>query len=266
MKRLSEETLNAYADGALEAQARADVEARLKIDPEARGLLEKLRGANALAIEAFAAPMHEAPPQALVNTILRGPAHEAAADRRMPLRRRRSLAWSVRDYSLPLAAALALAIGITAGVLLGRQPAKSLGELALGVVHSDSTLYRLLERLPTGSTLEIAGGQAGAGHRLSIVATFHDRHARPCREIEVLPRDADPHAIAAAVACRDAVGGWVVEGATRLARAPLAPGGQFHPSGVPEKDALEGLLAMLGAQRALAPAEEKALIERGWKN
>jgi hypothetical protein len=40
----------------------------------------------------------------------------------------------------------------------------------------------------------------------------------------------------------------------------------FEPSGVPEKDALEGLLTMLGARRALGPTEEKALIEHGWKN
>jgi hypothetical protein len=134
------------------------------------------------------------------------------------------------------------------------------------MVDSDSTLHRLLERHSTGSTLDIDGAQGGAGRRLGILATFRDRHARPCREIEVLPGGADLHARAAAVACRDAAGGWVVEGATRLAGAPPAPGGQFHPSGVPEKDALEGLLAMLGAQRALSPAEEKALIERGWNN
>jgi hypothetical protein len=255
MKRLSEETLNAYADGALDADARSDVEAQLEGDAEARALLERLRRANALAVEAFAAPMHEPPPQALVDAILQGPARGAAGDRARP----------IRHYALPLAAALALAVGVTAGVFLGRHPAQAPGDLALGVVGSGSTLHRLLERHPSGTTLEVDGAKGAAG-RLSVVATFRDRHARPCREVEALPSGADAQAIAAAVACRDPAGRWVVEGTTRLAGAPETNGSQFEPSGVPEKDALEGLLTMLGAQRALAPAEEKALIERGWKN
>jgi Putative zinc-finger len=263
MRRLSEETLNAYADGALEAAARAEVEAHLEVDPEARALLEKLRKANALAIEAFAAPMREPPPQALIDAVLTGPGNDVASDPGMRQKRRPPRAWRVRDYTLPLAAGLALAIGVTAGVYLGRQPAQAPGELALGIVPGDSTLHRLLEGHPSGSSLNIGQAQA---RRLGIVATFRDRHARPCREVEVLPTGTDAQALAAGVACRDAGGRWAVEGATRLAGAPQAPGGQFEPSGVPEKDALEGLLAMLGARRALSAAEEKELIERGWKN
>lgn len=265
MTRLSEEMLNAYADGALEAEARAEVEAQLATDAEARVLLEKLRRANALAIEAFAAPMHEPPPQVLVDTILRRPVHGAATDRGTRQGTRQSRTWSVWDYALPLAASVTLAVGITAGVFLGRQAGQPPGELALGLVPGGSALHRLLESHPSGSTLEIERPRQAAG-RLSVVATFRDRHARACREVELLPRGTDQQAVAAAVACRDAGGRWVVEGATLVAGAPQAPDQQFEPSGVPEKDALEALLTMLGAQRALSPAEEKALIERGWKN
>jgi hypothetical protein len=264
MKRLSEETLNAYADGALDAQARTEVEAQLATDAEARALLQKLRRANALTTEAFAAPMHEPPPQALVDAILRGAAHGAAADRSMPPGRQQSRAWSVREYALPLAAALALTIGIAAGVFLGRQAGRIPEQLVLGAVPAGSTLHRLLEHHPSGSMLDIDGAR-GAARRLSAVATFRDRHDRPCREVEALRPGTDPLAIAAGVACRDAEGLWLVEGAIRLGGAPLTSAGQFEPSGVPEKDALEGLLTMLGTQRALGPAEEKALIERGWK-
>jgi hypothetical protein len=265
MKRLSEEMLNAYADGVLEAHTRAEVEAQLETDAEARAILEKLRRANALTIEAYAAPMREPPPQALIDTILKGPAYGASADRDAPQARHRWRAWSVRDYALPLAAALALAVGIIAGVFLGRQAGQAPEHLALGAVPADSTLSLLLERHPSGSTLKIGGSQ-GAAWRLSVVATFRDRHARACREVELLPQGADLHAIAAAVACRDTGGRWVVEGATRLAGAPRGTSPQFEPSGVPEKDALEGLLALLGAQQALTPAEEKALIASAWKN
>jgi hypothetical protein len=263
MKRPSEETLSAYVDGALEAGARAEVEARLATDAEARALLERLRVADRLAIEAFAAPMHEPPPQALVNAILSAIA-PGAADRDASPGRRPPPAWNARRYALPLAASLALAVGLAAGAFLGHRLAQPTGELALGVVPGESVLHRLLERYPSGSTLEIRGAR-GVARRVGVVATFMDRHARPCREVEVTPAGTDPHPVAAAVACRDAAGRWLVEGATRLAGTPLATGSQFEPSGVPEKDALDGLLTLLGAQRALDHHEEKALIEGGWK-
>lgn len=262
MKRLSEETLNAYADGALEAGARAEVEAQLQTDAEARALLENLRAADRLAREAFAAPMHEPPPQALVDAILRAPVPGAPA--RDASRGRPRPAWRVRRYAVPLAASVALAVGLAAGALLGHRPAQPTGDLALGMVPGDGVLHRLLESHPSGSMLEIDGGQ-GSARRVGVVATFMDRHARPCREVEVLPAGTDPHPVAAGVACRDAAGRWLVEGATRLAGPPPAAGAQFEPSGVPEKDALDGLLTLLGAQRALDHGEEKALIERGWK-
>jgi hypothetical protein len=196
---------------------------------------------------------------------MRTPVGSATADRATVQQALQSRAWSMRDYALPLAASVALAVGITAGVFLGRQSGQPVGELALGVVPGESALHRLLERQPSGGTLEI-GGAKGTARRLSVVATFRDRHARACREVEVLLPGADQPAIAAAVACRDAMGRWVVEGATRLASAPHTTHGGFEPSGVSEKDALEGLLTMLGAQRVLGPAEEKALIAHGWKN
>jgi hypothetical protein len=265
MKRLSDETLNAFADGALAEDARAEVEAQLQGDAEARAVLEKLRRANALAIEAFAAPMQEAPPQALIDTIIKRPGQGTAPDRGALRLSQQARAWSVRDYALPLAAALALAVGITAGFVLGRQPVQPPGQLALGPIPAGSTLHLLLEGHPSGSSLEIVGSRGAAG-RFSVVATFRDRHARACREVELLAPDSDQQAVMAAVACRHAVAGWVVEGATRLAGAAQTAIQQFEPSGVPEKDALEGLLTMLGAQRALSPAEEKGLIGRGWRD
>jgi hypothetical protein len=265
MKRLDEETLNAYADGALDADARAEVEAQLAIDAEARGFVEKLRRVNALAVEAYAAPMHEAPPQALVDTIVGGRARVAATDRDAPVPTQKSRAWSIRDYALPLAAVLVLAAGISGGVFLERYAGQAPEQLALGAVPPGGSLHSLLERHPSGGALDV-GSPWSAGQRLSVVASFQDRHARFCREIELLPAGTDPQAIAAAVACRDPGGRWTIEGGARLAIAQQTTEGQFAPSGVPEKDALEGLLTMLGAQRAMSPAEEKAAIERGWKN
>jgi hypothetical protein len=269
MTRLSEETLNAYLDGELDAAARAEVEAALQADAEARALLERLRTADRLAIEAFAAPMHERPPPALVEAILSGPGNSAADHPAVRVPQTRP--WRLRDYALPLAAAVALVAGVAAGAFMVRQSAPAPGPLALGGVPGDSALHRLLESHPSGSALDMDGAPSPV--RLGVVTTFRDRHGRPCREVEALELDlrSDPasrlgggQATAAGVACRDGAGRWIIEGIARL--APSAPGVGFEPAGVPEKDALEGLLTMLGAQRALEPAQEQALIERHWKD
>jgi hypothetical protein len=256
MTRLSEEMLNAYADGALGVAARAEVEAQLAVDAEARALLEKLRRAGGRAAEAFAGPMHEPPPRALVDAIMRAPAGRTAG-----IRGPRS--WRLRDYALPLAASVALAAGVAA--FLGRQPAGPPGELALGEVAGESALHRLLESHASGSTLAI-DGSGRSSKQLGVVATFRDRHARPCREVEMLLPGPGGQAVAAAVACRSGAGRWIVEGVARLAPAPQSAAPGIEPAGVSEKDALDGLLTLLGAQRALDAAEEQVLIERRWKD
>lgn len=263
MMRLDEETLNAYADGALDAEAHAKVESHLKSDAAAREHLAKLRRANTLAAQAFDAPMHEPVPQALIDTIRGRSDRNARREAMVRLQSRRFRPSSVRAYAMPLAAAVVLALGIGAGLFFARHPAQTLEQLALGPVQAESQLHRVLEHHPSGRFLDIDGGHAG---RLGVVATFRDRNGRACREVEVLPAGTDQQPLAAGVACRGAQGGWVMEGAARVAQAPSATGRNFEPSGVAEKDVLDGLLGMLGAQAALSPEEEHALIQRGWKN
>ncbi|MFM9848701.1 MAG: anti-sigma factor family protein [Hyphomicrobiaceae bacterium] len=265
MMRLDEETLNAYADGALDTDARARVESHLKTDTAARELLAKLRRANMLAAQAFDAPMHEPVPQALIDTIRRRPDRNARRDATVRPQRRRFRPGSMRTYAMPLAAAFVLALGIGAGLFFARQPAQTLEQLPLGPVRAESQLHRLLESYPSGRFVEIDRESGHAG-RLGVIATFRDRNGRACREVEVLPAGTDQQPLAAGVACRRTHGGWVMEGAARVAQAPSATGQDFEPSGVSEKDVLDGLLGMLGAQAALSPEEERALIQRGWTN
>lgn len=264
MTWLDEETLNAYVDGALDAEARARVEGHLETDAAARELLKKLRQANTLATRAFDEPMHEPVPQALIDSILKRPGPDAGRDRTIRLGTRGPRPQSIHAYAMSLAAALALAVGIGTGLFLGRQPSQAPYELALGPVLSESPLNHLLEGHPSGRFLEIHH-PGGLTRRLGIVATFRDRHGRACREVEVLPAGTDQQPLAAGVACRRAHGGWAVEGAVRLAHAPSATGQDFEPSGVSEKDALDGLLAMLGARAALSVDEERVFMRGGWK-
>jgi hypothetical protein len=95
-------------------------------------------------------------------------------------------------------------------------------------------------------------------------ATFRDRNARICREVELLDSTLAPRM--AAVACRDAATGtWTVEGTAVIAQQGPPEGSKFAPAGAPEKDALAALLSMMGAENTLPPHDERRLLDSGWK-
>jgi hypothetical protein len=268
MTRPSDETLMAYADGALPEAERIAIEAYLAQDEEARRIVESFRLTSALAREAFDDAISAPPPADLVARILAAPTGQAAgADAiaapigsatvvPLPARPRRRAAmppW----LPLPLAASIALVIGVTAGFLTGRgvAPTPDVAGIQLGPVSTGTAIARVLDTATSGATTD----------RIAIVATFRDRGGRVCRELEVLAdRTGQPAPEVAAVACRVPHGTWTVEGAARIARANAAGSG-FEPSGASERDALQGLLDMLGADAALSPQEERTLIERGWR-
>lgn len=270
MTRFSDEVLMAYADGALDGPERDAVEAAIRDDSEVRETVEMFRRTRQLVSEAFAVPASEAPPAAIVDAILAAPAAPAPAATRLrsleggragsPARVERTRAGHFTPPSrraLAMAASLALAAGLALGVVAGRWTTDG-GDpaLSLGAVHDGSTLGQALERL--------ASGTVSPDRRWTVVATFRDRANRACREVELLARDAGQRPIAAGVACRTNRGGWTIEGAARIAGAQRSDG-SFEPAGSAERDALDGLLNLLGASRALPSEEERALLEKGWR-
>lgn len=263
MTRLTDEDLMAYADGTLDGDDLARVERHLSTDAEARALVASFRQTAGLSRDAFATPLSEPPPKALVDAILghgsktpvveSGPVVPAGANVVDLASRRRTRPAGDR-WRLPLAASLALLIGLGAGYLANRGIADRPSELALGPIAGSAPFAEVLERSPAGATVG----------RTVVVATFRDKSGRICRELEILSAAMPAQPEAAAIACRGGNRAWTIEGVARLAVA-LPAGSKIEPSGVPERDALKGLLDMLGATQVLTPAEEKALIERAWK-
>jgi hypothetical protein len=260
MNRPSDETLMAYADDALDPVERARVERHLATDAEARRLVEMFRSTRALSQQAFATDLAASPPQALVDRILSHPLPDSAARAGNVVqfdRRRRSDAGTFRRHALPLAASVALALGVGTGWMLSRMalPSPAALQLALGPVDARSPVAAALERSASGTTME----------RVHIVATFRDRFDRVCREVEIVTAATAAQPEAAGVACRQVDGVWVVEGAARVATTEAPAGGGYAPSGASEKDALASLLTLLGAKSVLRPVEERELINRGWR-
>lgn len=268
MTRPSDEILMAFADGALPEDERRTIEAYLAHDEEARRIVESFQSTSALAREAFDEAMSAPPPADLVARILAAPPRQiggadtgaagigSATVVPLPTQTRRRAAMP-EWLPLPLAASIALVIGLAAGFLAGRggpsNPA--VAGIVLGPLGAETAVARVLDTATSGATAD----------RIAIIATFRDRGGRVCRELELLSEHAgQPAPEVAAVACRGPEGIWAVEGAARIARARAAGSG-FEPSGVRERDALQGLLDMLGAGAALSPQEERTLIERGWR-
>lgn len=259
MTRLTDEMLMAYADGALPEAEAAQVAAALEHDAEARAIVAEFRRTAELSRAAFTDVMTEPVPEQLVRTILGAEARSANVVDLAQARKPRPSPWRT---VLPLAASVLLVLGVAATLFL--QQLATEHAIALGTVPKASPLAEVLETKPSGTPVTLARRATEGADRLMVVATFRDRKARICREIEALDQAMQPQL--AGVACRDpANGDWTVEGTARIAASspPSTPG--YVPSGSDEKDALDGLLALLGASQTLSPDEEQNLMRQGWR-
>lgn len=265
MTRPSDETLLQYVDGKLSEVERASVEAALKEDPQLRAFADAMRESEQLAKTIFDRPMHEPAPQRLVDAVLNAPSASSSSVVSFASLKR-FIPSGGPFLRMAAAASMALLVGAVAGYMvrdLGNRAAP-VDILALGEVESRGSLGRLLETAQSGA---VAAADSGATQqRHTIVATFLDKQKRPCREVEVLapPTEGD-HPLIVAMACRTKGGAWVIEGAVRLAsqKAPSSAG--YEPSGLADKDAVDGLLTMLGAGQSLSSEEERSLIARRWR-
>jgi anti-sigma factor RsiW len=262
MNRPSDEVLMAYADGALDTAEANRVAVHLETDAEARRLVEQFRRTSELAHQAFDIATPVAGLDPIAERILAQPLPERpdsvaeTPTNVVPIARITQTRFDkFKPSSWPIAASIALAVGIGIGVLLTRiaGPGDD-AQIALGEAPTNSPLAQALERQASG----VAVG------RILVVTTFQDRLGRACREVEILSQTRPQVPVMAGVACRLADGRWIVEGAARIAEAKASSDPAYLPSGADEKDALASLLAMIGAKTALSPAEEKALIARSW--
>jgi len=274
--RPTEEKLMAFADGQLPVDEMREIEAVVATDPELRATVESFRKSAGLVKAAFDDVLRESPPQTLIDAIERGSRRadrqvvdQASASRQRDDRTSSASARSTEHrtlnadrWRLPLAASIALLLGVGIGSLFGttnRNVTEQAG-IALGAVSPAATLGRLLEKSASGLPFDMPHSD----NKLMAVATFRDRLGRVCREVELVSAGATSVPVAAAVACRNASGTWNVEGAFNLGARSEVPG-QYVPSGASEQDALEVLLKVLGAGEVLSAQDEARLIGKNWR-
>lgn len=261
---VTDEVLNAYVDGALDAETARGVEARLAHDAEARAYVETLRQINALAPEAMDALLGDVP-QSLIDTIKRAPVATATNGKVVSLSPRRveGSPWWRSQTPLLAAAALAVAICTAAAYVvlaprLGDGPAEGL--IATGPLPAASPLAGLLEQSETGKASSVTT-TSGSAAKATVVATFKDAGGRYCRELEVDPVGAG--VTSASIACRQDNGTWQVEGSVAVAAVPTS-GPYYVPSGAADNEPLDPLVRSLKLGKALSSAEERAALTSHW--
>lgn len=238
-----DERLNAYIDGELQGDDLALLEQQLAADSALRTRVEQLRSVDRTLAAAFSHPDLATVPSRF-QAILNAP----PADNVVTLFPRKAAAWQ-----LPIAAGLALAIGVAGGFLTGRsadtQTPSVIAALAEGVGPRDS-LHRLLSATPS------ADRRTQGNVVFEPVLTFEAADGRFCREFEIT---AGAEA-AVGVACKSGEE-WRLEVLTASA---AIDGSGYAPVSGPDA-LIDGAMERLGAKPPLSPEAEAALMQKGWR-
>lgn len=236
-----DDMLMAHADAQLDAATAAEIEALMARDPGVREKVRRYRETAELARAAYDPVLDEPVPERLLAAARRqpvsiaGPAPSPVPANVVAFRPRRQAPL----WTLPLAASMALAIGLSAGWWLGG------GQSSTGDLVSAA-----LERSASGETVR-SGGTA-----LTAASVFPGTDGRWCRDFT--RRQGDD--TASGYACRTGEGQWTVE-----ALLPGDDAGAYAPASEEEPAALEALVAADRSGPALSATEEAALIARGWR-
>lgn len=242
-KDWTEAEIAAFIAGRLTGPDADRIAAVLETDPAAQDVAERLGAADlgdGTLRAAFAAPLAETPPATLRATLLGEPGKVAM------LPRRQQVAW----VPAALAAVIALAAGFGAGWSI-RAPGSGDGPATVAVGPAQGAVLVALDTMPSGTALG------------SVIptATFRGGNGHYCREFDTLEASGAP--VAAGLACR-ATGGWRI-----LLLAAHAEGegeaADFTPAGGAAADPIGEFLGAIDAGLALPPADEAALIARGWR-
>ncbi|MEE4121114.1 MAG: hypothetical protein V2I65_19110 [Paracoccaceae bacterium] len=242
-EQFTDETLMAYADGALDADTARAVTVAEATDPEIARRVALFRGTGAALAEARAArPAPEVSDalMARVRETLQGRAG-ARANTVVPL----DLRTPARPWvPAAIAASLALAVGLGAGLSLRPGAGPEPGVPGLAALEA-SGVAGALSRLASGASEQVAAGE------VTVVASFRTPDGSLCREFEL------------ASAGRETIGVACAEGAGWNLRFTVASDAAedagYAPAGALE--ALDVWLMGIGAGAPLAEGEERAAMD-----
>ena len=239
---IPDEVLMAYADGELPADEAATLEARLSEDADLAARVQVFAG-SAAALKGLKHADTSATMPAGLEQALRARVTSASADAPAmvaadPVPAGNVVAFPQRRVPLwtgALAATVALAVGLGAGLLAGK---------GTGPNGSVDPVFAALDSLPSGEVTTLADGT-----ELRMVASFNSSDGALCREYEQIGQDATGQLT---VACRDQ-GAWVPQLVVALGGAE-----GYAPASAPELLDLYYMQSEAGS--VLSPDEERAAL------
>ncbi|PXW80258.1 hypothetical protein BZA02_106220 [Ruegeria sp. P4] len=239
---IPDEVLMAYADGELPADEAATLEARLSEDADLAARV-RVFSASAAALQGLKHADTSAAMPAGLEQALRARVASAAADAPAmvaadPVPAGNVVAFPQRRVPLwtgALAATVALAVGLGAGLLAGKGTGPSGGA---------DPVFAALDSLPSGEVTTLADGT-----ELRMVASFNSSDGALCREYEKIGQNATGQLT---VACRDQ-GAWVPQLVVALGGAE-----GYAPASAPELLDLYYMQSEAGS--VLPPEEERAAL------
>ncbi len=242
----TDQELMAYADGELPETRASELDLALVANEHLSERLALFTQTRMQVFEAHKMLLDQPVPEHLVQHIRAlGKASDEGAENVVPFRQPASKSTRPQraSWSMPLAASIALAIGLGAGLMLQDTP--STGALQIAAL-SDSQISEVLASLPAGQTRVLeSGGQ------IELIASFHNNQNTLCREFEYAQASGTN---VVAVAC-SAADGWDLTFAV-ASQAADSPG--FVPAS--SMDALNAYLETIGAGGPLSHEDEAAAL------
>lgn len=244
--------LAAFVDGELSPEDAAEVVMHLAADPVDQAYVDELMALNVMIGVAFDAPLHEPVPPAILATI--------AENGIVPAEKRRVVPMTHRPLSLQFTAwggGMALAAGIAGFLVISDFGAPDHLTITVGPVPTASAQLLALAELETGASRMIADGV-----ELSVTASFQTADKGVCREFRIARGDDAPLDLGVACPSAGSDAEWRIEAVDTVAMAEAAP--SFTPASGQGADPIGDFLDMVGAGRALTPAEEAKARAQNW--
>lgn len=266
---LDDNTLLAYLDGELDDAQCAAVEAACAAQPALAQRLDQLALSDERVRRSYQAVLEEPVPLPLIAAILSAP--DPRIQRISTPPRRATTAASATRWTTWLAplwagwggrgaaafASVAL-LALGAVVAWNLHPGRDEGwALQAGGPLQDRSLLVALETAPSGREVEAAGRQ------FQLLASFERTQGGFCREFNASDNSAEA-ADHLGVACRTGPGQWeLVVLATENRPADPQHGG-YRTASERQFEVVDGWRLAHTRGQPMEPAQERALIERGW--
>ena len=262
-----EELLLAYLDGELEGAELARAEQLIKGDAEARAFVERHRMLGDQLRQAFQTPMEEEVPERLLQPFAEQ-TEERTSETVVAFPANRRQAAPRRWTELAMAASIALCVGGVVGLSLDLGPGGLESSRPLhvaGAIDREGRLHQVLEQTASFETVSWSDGQAHEATAIPLMS-FRTEDGQFCREYEMLVSFQGSVSSTIAIACRGADQGWTDEILVVSKQSDDAgeQGGYEAASGAGQA-ALDGFIAEIMQGDTLSEAEERRLIEDGWR-